>query len=152
MKNTFILLLFLSVFSSCEKKYYYSEFKPVDSKNWEQTDTLTYLVDIDDSNAYYDIFVSVRHQKDYEFSNIWLNIIDSYYEVKETYRLQVPLFKQDGKPYGKESGSLCTQTIPFQKRTKFPKSGNYKIKIVQLMRKEPLNGISDVGIIIEKKQ
>ena len=149
------LLVFLSsvlFFSSCENKYFFSEYKSVDLKNWKSTDTLNFLVNIDDSNALYDISVSIRHQKDYEFSNIWLNIINSDFDVKKDFRVEVPLFKQDGKPYGKVSGSLCTQTIPFLKQTKFPKNGAYKIKVVQLMRKEPLNGISDVGIIIAKQK
>ena len=66
-------------------------------KNWKPTDTLKYLVDIEDINSLYDISISVRHQKEYEFSNLWLNVIDTYSSVKETFRLEVPLFKNTGK-------------------------------------------------------
>jgi len=136
---------------ACEQKHFYNEYKAVNVKAWQSTDTLIYSINIDDANALYDIAVSVRYQKDYEFSNIWLSIVDSYSKANETFRLEVPLFKKDGKPYGKVSGSLCTQTIPFQKQIRFPKTGQYKIKLVQLMRKDPLDGISDIGIIIDKK-
>ena len=152
MKYLLCLLSSILFFSSCEKKYFYSEYQSVNVKNWKSTDTLKYLVDIEDVNSLYDISISVRHQKEYEFSNLWLNVIDTYSSVKETFRLEVPLFKNTGKPYGESSGSLCTQTIKFQKNIRFPKKGKYEIKIVQLMRKEPLIGIADVGIIIETKK
>lgn len=151
MKNLIVIFIFILFCMSCEQKYFYNEYKAVNVKAWQSTDTLIYSINIDDANALYDIAVSVRYQKDYEFSNIWLSIVDSYSKANETFRLEVPLFKKDGKPYGKVSGSLCTQTIPFQKQIRFPKTGQYKIKLVQLMRKDPLDGISDIGIIIDKK-
>ncbi len=151
MKNLIVIFIFILFCMACEQKHFYNEYKAVNVKAWQSTDTLIYSINIDDANALYDIAVSVRYQKDYEFSNIWLSIVDSYSKANETFRLEVPLFKKDGKPYGKVSGSLCTQTIPFQKQIRFPKTGQYKIKLVQLMRKDPLDGISDIGIIIDKK-
>jgi len=151
MKNTLILLISIVFSTACTQKHFYNEYKSVNTKAWNVIDTLTFLVNIDDANAYYDVAVSVRYQKDYEFSNIWLNIIASYTENNKPIRLEVPLFKKDGKPYGKVSGSLCTQTVPLQTKIKFPKVGKYRIKMVHLMRKDPLDGISDVGVIIDKK-
>jgi gliding motility-associated lipoprotein GldH len=154
MVNKQLIYILISLFfaiTACEQKHFYNEYKAVNTKAWNVIDTLTYIADIDDANAYYDILVSVRYQKDYEFSNLWLNIINSYSDSIQPVRLEVPLFKKDGKPYGKVSGSLCTQTIPFQSKIKFPKAGKYRIKIVHLMRKDPLDGISDVGVIIDKR-
>jgi gliding motility-associated lipoprotein GldH len=147
-KFIYVLLPFILC---CTQKHFYSEYKTVDSKNWSSNDTLKFKVDIADSNAVYDVAVSVRYQKTYEFSNVWLNIFTQYADVKKSARLEVPLFKNDGKPYGESSGSLCTQTISFQKQLTFPQTGTYIISVVQLMRKDPIDGISDVGIIIDKK-
>ena len=146
-----IVFFIVIALSACKQNHYFSEYKPVDINSWKSADTLLYVLDIDDSKALYDIAISVRHQKNYEFSNLWLNIIDNYSNINTTFRLEVPLFKKDGKPYGRVSGSLCTQNMPFQKNIKFPKSGKYKIKVVQLMRKDPLDGISDIGVIVDKK-
>jgi gliding motility-associated lipoprotein GldH len=150
-KLSCIILFAVTVLIACKQDHYFSEYKSVDIKSWKSTDTLFYVLDIEDSKALYDIAVSVRHQKNYEFSNLWLNIIDNYSNLKTAFRLEVPLFKKDGNPFGKVSGSLCTQNMPFQKNIKFPKPGKYKIRIVQLMRKDPLDGISDIGIIVDKK-
>ena len=148
---SYIFIISLFTFYSCKPTHFYNDFKTVDVKGWKSSDTLRYAVDMDDSNANYDILVSIRHQKTYEFSNLWMNVITEYGDGKKTFRFEIPLFKDDGKPYGKNSGSLCTQTIPFQKQIRFPVRGKYKIAIVQLMRKDPLDGISDVGVIIDKK-
>jgi len=147
----YIILISLLIFTSCKPKHFYNEFKTVDVKKWKSTDTLTYTVDIEDAKPEYNVSISIRYQKDYEFSNIWLSVIDTYDNENKTVRVEVPLFKKDGKPYGKKSGSFCTQTIPYQYRTRFPKAGKYKLSIVQLMRKDPIGGISDVGVIIDKK-
>lgn len=151
MKYILILLSSILLFASCTQKHFYSEYKSVNTKKWKSTDTVQFVVDIDDTNALYYMNVSVRHQKDYEFSNVWLNIFTEYHSAKKTFRLEVPLFKKDGKPYGESSGSLCTQTIPFQEQIRFPQAGKYTIRIVQLMRKDPLDGISDVGVVIDKQ-
>lgn len=147
----YILITLLFEFTACEQKHFHSEYKAVNSKAWNVTDTLSYIVNIDDTNVNYNILVSVRYLKDYEFSNLWLNIKDTYSNKDKPVRFEIPLFKKDGNPYGEVSGSLCTQTMPFQSKVKFPKVGKYKIKIVHLMRKDPLDGISDVGVIIDKK-
>lgn len=146
-----LYILILCCFISCEQKHFFNKYESVDAKNWKQTDTLNYLIDIVDSNAVYDISVSIRYQKEYEFSNLWLTVYNSNELSSKPIRLEVPLFKNDGKPYGKSSGSLCTQTVSLQKQVRFPKNGKYTINIAQLMRKEPLNGISDVGVIIDKE-
>lgn len=139
------------MFSSCEQKHFYNEYKTVDVKSWKSTDTLNFDVEIPDSTSVFNVALSVRHQKTYEFSNLWLNVITGFGNETRSRRLEVPLFKNDGKPYGKSSGSLCTQTIPFEKEIRFPAKGKYRISLIQLMRKDPLDGISDVGIIMDKK-
>lgn len=151
MKYTTLLLFSFLLFVSCEQKHFYNQYVSVDIQNWKSTDTLKYAITIDDTTARYNLSFSVRHTKDYEFSNLWLSIILESTEVKKNFRYEIPLFKKDGKPFGKTSGSLCTQTIPVQQEIQFDKKGKYTINIVQLMRKDPLDGISDIGVIIDKK-
>ncbi|MCB0507541.1 MAG: gliding motility lipoprotein GldH [Chitinophagales bacterium] len=147
MKNIAYLCLLILTAQACTSSHFYNEYKSVDTKNWKSTDTLTFDVEIEDIQANYNILVSVRHQKTYEFSNLWL----TYFLENQPAKIEVPLFKLDGKPYGESSGSLCTQTIPLKSNFHFPKKGKNIIKVVHLMRKDPLDGVSDIGIIIDKK-
>ena len=146
----FILILALAL-SACDQKHFYNEYKTVDIKEWKSTDTLSYQIKIAEENKNYQYSISVRHSKEYEFSNLWLKVFVKGTGIDTSFRYEIPLFKNDGKPYGKNSGSLCTQTIPLKTNLPLYKKGEYQISIVQLMRKDPLDGISDVGVIIDKK-
>lgn len=152
MKNLLVIFILFLFCTACEQKHFYNEYKAVNVNAWKSTDTLTYDVDIKDVKAVYDIVISVRYQNNYEFSNLWLSILNSSDNTNEPLRFEMPLFKKDGKPYGEKSGSLYTQAIHFKKQFTFSKAGKNTLKIVQLMRKDPLDGISDVGVIIDKKQ
>ncbi len=147
----FYLFMVFFAFTSCEQKHFYNEYKTVDIKAWKSTDTLYYPVKIEEENKSYQYAISVRYSKEYEFSNVWLKIFIKGAAIDTSFRYEVPLFKNDGKPYGKSSGSLCTQTIPLKTSLPLSLKGKYTISIVQLMRKDPLDGISDVGVIIDKK-
>ena len=151
MKKEFIYFIILLICISCEQKHFYNEYKSVDIKAWKSTDTLSYKTKIDEDNKNYQYAISVRHSKEYEFSNLWLKVFIKGTGIDTSFRYEIPLFKNDGKPYGKSSGSLCTQTVPLKTNLPLYKKGNYTISIVQLMRKDPLDGISDVGVIIDKK-
>lgn len=150
-QHLYISLILLFAFTSCKQKHFYSEFKTVNIKEWKSTDTLAYAVNIKEENKNYQTAISVRYQSEYEFSNLWLKIFIAGNGVDTSFRYEIPLFKNDGKPYGEKSGNLCTQTISINTQLPFYKIGNYNVKVVQLMRKDPLDGISDIGIVIDKK-
>ena len=151
MKKTAYFFILLFSFTACEQRHFYNEYKTVDVKQWRSSDTLKYSISIPEDNNNYQYAISIRHQKTYEFSNLWLKVFVKGNDIDTSFRYEIPLFKNDGKPYGKNSGSLCTQTVPLKTNLPLYKKGNYEISIVQLMRKDPLDGIEDVGIIIDKK-
>jgi len=153
MKNIpLIYLLLLCVgFIACEQKHFYNEYKSVDIKKWNAADTLTYNIPIGEANYHYNYSLSVRHSKEYEFSNLWLKVLIKGNGIDTSFRYEIPLFKNDGKPYGKSSGSLCTQTVPLKTNLPLSAKGNYTMQIIQLMRKDPLDGVSDIGVIIDRK-
>ena len=151
MKKYIVVSLAVLAFCSCEQQHFYNEFKTVDIKAWKSTDTLFYPIKIEEENKNYQYALSVRYSKEYEFSNVWLKVSIKSNVIDTSFRYEIPLFKNDGKPYGKSSGSICTQTIPLKTNLQMNKKGIYTISIIQLMRKDPLNGISDIGLIIDKK-
>lgn len=141
--------LFLS--ASCTQQHYYNKYESVDVKSWKMDDTLTFPVEIKESNKHFEYAVSVRHEKEYEFSNLWVKIFIKGNGIDTSFRYNLPLFKDDGKPFGEKSGSLITQTIPLKTTLPLSTKGKYTLKLVHLMRKDPLNGISDVGIFVDEK-
>ncbi|HMY23416.1 MAG TPA: gliding motility lipoprotein GldH [Chitinophagales bacterium] len=150
-QSIFIFLIVLFILSACEQKHVYNKYESVDTKAWKATDTLSFPINIDTENKSYQYAISVRYSNDYEFSNIWLKVSIKGNQIDTSFRYEIPLFKNDGKPYGENSGSLFTQTIPLKTNLPLYQKGDYTFTVVQLMRKDPLNGISDIGIIVDKK-
>ncbi len=148
-KTIFGLLAFstLTMFVSCSTNNTYNSFQKVKNYKWSNKDTLFYTPKIDDIDKSYDIYLSVRYQKEYDFSNLWLQVYGL--EKLQFDRIEIPLFKNDGTPYGKGLKSNFTVNAAYLKGYKFKKSGTQKIAIIQNMRKNPLPGVMDIGIIIK---
>jgi gliding motility-associated lipoprotein GldH len=138
---TFVTTLLLS---SCrEGNHEYIQFQPVAGQSWSYTDAAVFETVVS-RDGKYNLFVSVRHEKEYEFSNVWLKISQS--SVSE--RVDVPLFNLQGKPLGNCSSGLCTQTVLW-KEIEAKKGDTLSWGIVQNMRKNPLKHVSEVGIILD---
>lgn len=137
-----IAVLISLLFCSCDKgDFDYSKYYTVKGQELLYTDTLKYGF-IPDESSTYNLYLSVRYSDEYEFSNVWWKIA-----AEDTVqRVEVPLFDKTGKPLGKCTGGLCTQTVLW-KKTKLAALDTLNVKIVQNMRKNPLNYISEVGLI-----
>jgi gliding motility-associated lipoprotein GldH len=147
MKRCFLLLI-IALISACGQKHVFSDYQTIRDLKWSSTDTLSFAFDIPENRAY-QLSLSARHRKDYEFSNLWLKVRLKGMNIDTTFRFEMQLFNLEGMPFGKCSGSTCTQTIPLKKEINFTK-GKYDLQLLQLMRKDPLEGIEDVGLIIDQ--
>lgn len=145
--SAFIICLF---FTACSNNNTYNKFENIDNIKWSNKDTLVFTPDIKDISKKYEIYLAVRYNKSYDFSNIWLQI---YGLDKQPFdRIEIPLFKTDGTPTGKGLKSNFTVTAGYLKGYTFTKKGKQKISIIQNMRKNPLNGIMDVGLVIKQNK
>lgn len=127
---------------SCDKgDFDYSKYYTVKGQQLLYTDTMEYGF-IPKENNTYSLYLSVRYSDEYEFSNVWWKVTDK----DITQRVEVPLFDKAGKPLGQCTGGLCTQTILW-KKAELLRQDTLNVKIVQNMRRNPLNYISEVGLI-----
>lgn len=139
------LLCSIFVLNSCEKSNHeFIGFESIDGRAWSYLDTAHFTVPITNTDTF-NLFVSIRHEKEYEFRNVWLKIK----EGENTSRVDVPLYDVHGVPLGKCSGSLCTQTILWKKITRTA-GDTLQYSVVQNMRKDPLEKISEVGLTLDK--
>lgn len=138
-------LLSLAVLPSCSTGTHdHTQFLSIKGQTWDYKDTLSYEFGIKDT-AEYRISLSVRYEKEYEFSNIWIKANDGSINS----RIELPLFNLNGQPLGKCSGGLCTQTLGW-KDVQLNGGDTIRLHIVQNMRKNPLRGVSEVGVIIDR--
>jgi gliding motility-associated lipoprotein GldH len=132
--------------------------KEVSLKNgvWPSAIQPVFTMDISDTSAAYQTYILLRHDDAYPFSNIWLQMAvmqpgDTTYSKVE--RINLKLADVSGAWLGKGMGSVWEHKIPLGKKEglHFSKSGVYQIRIVQMMRQDPLPGLLNVGIMVRKK-
>jgi gliding motility-associated lipoprotein GldH len=64
--------------------------------------------------------------------------------------LEIMLAGKDGKWLGEGLGDIWDNRILFKKNVSFPLKGEYRFELTQAMRLDPLPGIMDVGMRVER--
>jgi gliding motility-associated lipoprotein GldH len=88
----------------------------------------------------------------YKYSNLFvLFTIQGPKEKAETQRLEFKLAEADGKWLGSGLGDIFSNQIKVMENVKFPRKGVYSFSVEQNMRDNPLLGIEDIGVRVEKR-
>ncbi|MCC6383974.1 MAG: gliding motility lipoprotein GldH [Bacteroidia bacterium] len=159
MRFNIITLSFLLVVGglmliiSCDPSRVYEKNEKIADNSWKINSPLTFKVDITDTITTHDIYINVRNAGYYGFSNLYL-FIDSWLPDGKHSRdtLECILASPDGRWLGDGLGDIWDNKILFRKKIVFPMSGTYRFQLTQAMRVNPLPGIMDAGIRIEKSQ
>jgi len=157
MKRVFQHFLFfmglLLVLAACDRKMVFDQYKAIQKAEWQKDSVLTFDVKITDPEQNNDLFVNVRNDIDYKFSNLWLfiGITQPGDSIAATDTLEITLADPSGKWLGEGFGGIKTTQNLFRSNVYFPKPGIYKISIQQGMRGFVLEGITDIGVRVEKK-
>lgn len=142
-------LLFLIV--SCDPSRVYEENKKIPDYKWEIKSPLEFNVTITDTLSPHNVYLNFRHAGYYGFSNVYL-FVDSWLPDGSYARdtAELILASPDGKWLGDGLGDIWDNRILFKKNVVFPMSGTYRFQLTQGMRVNPLQGVMDAGIRIEK--
>ena len=156
MKSFFLypvtLLIIMVLSSSCDKKRVFENYLKIEARGWNQDSVKTFTFQVIDTIGYHNIYINLRNQATYNFSNIWLFIRLYSPDGKFlTDTAQFLLADPAGKWMGKGLGGIIDNQLPYLQNVYFPRSGSYQISIQHGMRQEMLKGISDIGVRIEKK-
>lgn len=142
----------LFITSSCTHNNLVDTNNAVAENNWTYAKSAKATVEITDINSSYKIFFKLRHTSDYRYSNLFVLAHLKGNGLHKTTRYQFKLAKADGEWLGKGSGDIYAYNFTLQTGYRFAKPGKYEIEIEQNMRDNPLSGISDVGITVEKNE
>ena len=152
-----ILLLFftcsLFFIVSCDPSRVFEENKKLDDNNWDKDNALTFIVNINDTIHNHNVYINVRNAGFYNFSNIFLFINTRFPDgqmKRDTF--ECILASPDGEWLGDGSGDIWDNRILFKENVRFPVTGEYRFELIQAMRINPLPGIMDAGIRIEKAE
>ncbi|MGB5263908.1 MAG: gliding motility lipoprotein GldH [Lutimonas sp.] len=158
LKGTFAVLVLSFLFFSCEKNLVFDQFQKVDQNKWQKDSVFNFVYEAKDTLSKNNIYVNLRNNKSYEYSNLFLIVgIDfpNNYQIIDT--LEYEMTTPEGRFLGTGISDVLENKLEYKTNVNFPVSGNYTIHVQHAMRKSQeiegltyLNGVTDVGIKIEK--
>ena len=145
------------MFIACDDKQVFDEYHNF-KDGWDAKEQASFKFMQPSATESYDLFVNVRNDNSYPFSNLFLIIETNYPEGKVTTdTLQYQMAEPDGTWLGKGFTDLKENKLWYKDAT-FPEEGEYIVNIKHAMRKngeadglDVLPGVLDVGFRIEKK-
>ncbi len=146
------LLLGLTLLSvSCGNRPLFDDNLALKDEVWTPENNAHFTVNVTDTTRTYKFFINVRHSVDYRFSNLYV-FMNTRFPNGNISRdtIECVLAAADGKWLGKGFGEIKQNQILLNASLRFPLKGEYTFEIEQGMRVKELQGITDIGIRIEK--
>jgi gliding motility-associated lipoprotein GldH len=154
-KKICLLLLFvisLLVIQSCDSKRFYEENKRIEKSIWNSKDKAIFTVTITDILRPYNFYFNLRNEGDYQYSNIYFFLKTVFPDGRISRdTIECQLADYDGKWLGSGISDMKFNRFLFQKGVRFPQKGQYIFEVEQAMRSNDLQGITDIGIRLEKQ-
>lgn len=158
-KVSFIFLFFYFFVLSCDTNYVIDTYETVE-KFWEHDKAVQFNFTAPDSINNYALFINLRNNKDYRYSNLFL-IAELNYPNGKTLvdTLEYQMAKPNGEFLGTGFSDLKENKLwykGFNEPFVFEELGNYQLSLKHAMRKngdvegiKQLEGITDIGFRIE---
>ena len=155
------LLFYCLIFTllSCNDDQEYAEFQDLNGV-WKKTDTVKFRFLQPVDSVKYDLFFNIRVDRSYGFNNLYLISKIKFPHgkiVQDT--LEYRMAKPNGELLGKGGTGVKESKLWYKQGVTFPEEGRYKVFLRQAMRKrgevkalDSLEGVMDVGLIIEKQK
>jgi gliding motility-associated lipoprotein GldH len=136
---------------ACDRRRVFESYRELDKNGWNKDSVLVFKVLLTDTIKNDNLFVNIRNEGTYPYSNIYLFLtIGSPNGTQRTDTVEFTLADPSGRWKGSGIGGLHDNQILYKSSVYFPRKGKYTFQIKQGMRDNVLKGIHDVGIRIEK--
>jgi gliding motility-associated lipoprotein GldH len=135
---------------SCTNGVVIDQYKAVADDGWKRTDTLCFRVPPVPQTADYDISLGIRHTNAFPYEGIWI-VAETRLQHPKAFRhdtLYFVLCDKRGMPVGK--GVNLIQAVTPLNRMRFVKGQSGSIRLRQIMSREVIPGISEVGVQVRK--
>ena len=136
--------------AACDNSVIYDGYVSIAKEGWDKDTLAIFRADVEDTVGVYDVWIQVRNDNDYQFSNLWLFVdVVSPDGVSRRDTVECILARPDGSWIGGGWGSLYSERCRYISSVRFSRPGPYTFRITQGMRADNLKGIHDIGLLIE---
>ena len=143
-----LLLLGFMLAMSCTGNEIYNKHVTINNDGWNSYDSKTFTIEIG-QDSIYDINTFVRHDNQYQYSNLWLFVDHTRPDSTTTNdTINIKLADHYGNWIGGGWGSThqIQHSIAIKQELD---SGTHTISITQAMRENQLQGIKNIGLNIQ---
>jgi gliding motility-associated lipoprotein GldH len=135
---------------SCGSDTVYSKFQPVRDRQWDKHVEYRFEFEIKDRSVPYNVQLQIRNSDMYAYQNLWLICREQQPgDISLSDTAECMLADDFGK-WKSRGITLFQHRLTLREHYIFPDTGRYAIGIRHGMRDARLNGIEDVGLLIEK--
>lgn len=128
-----------------------AETADVDLDGWPGDSVVTFRWDVQDTLSRHDLILDLRHASTYSFSNLYLFLTYRFPNGKSRVdTIECTLADELGRWRGSGFGDLVDQRFMLQPDVQFPLRGRYGLQIAHGMRNDPIEGVANVGIRLER--
>ena len=150
----FLVLLSLGLFlSSCDGNRVFEEVQDLPDNQWPVRLSPTFTFEVTDTTQAYNVLFNVRNALHYPFYNLYLRHYLTGPNGQQVNSMLHEMYLMDpktGEPRGKGAGDIFDHQFRGLKNIRFKQPGQYKIRLNQYMRQDPLPGIMAIGVRVEK--
>ncbi len=155
--SVFFLFLGVLIFASCDDKRVYDEYQTIPGE-WHRDSIVRFHFDAPDTLSNYNLFLNLRNNSRYDFSNIYLITEINFPKGKViSDTLQYEMAAPSGKWLGTGFGDVKESKLWYKENIRFNEPGQYVVTVQHAMRKrdsiqgiENLEGITEIGFRIEE--
>lgn len=152
------LMIVAILLVSCDAKRVFDTYVAVPNGEWDNQTPVQFDFAIKDTILERNLFINLRNNNDYPFSNIFLITKMQFPNGEQVIdTLEYDMADAHGQFLGEGITEIKESKLFYKEGIRFPVSGNYSLEVFQAMRKNgeiegvaKLSGITDVGFRIEK--
>ena len=149
----FIHTIIFVLFAGCLTQPQSSAEFAIPQHNWSSQNPLSINLQFNqDSSAPYQLYLTLKHNEEYHFKNIWLKLYCENLALKtqDSSIFELPLAIDQQGWLGTEYNQIIMHKILLNIKPYYFKKGHYKFTIKQMMREDPLQNMMSIGLILKK--
>ncbi len=139
--------------ASCGESYLYDQEIEIPEDTWMYNQPLQFEFQVEDTSKYYNLYIAVKHDKEYSHQNAYAKLKITYPNGQEKQReVSFELADARGKWLGDCQGKYCISKLAYNANgpMRFEQSGNFKMHFEQYTRQDSLKGLSSLRLMLEK--
>lgn len=151
VKYLFFVLFFVMLYA-CGPKTIFDQNEDVPNP-WSYADKISFEYEVQDTSVAYDLLLSINHEIDFSFENLYLNITTVFPDgEKITNPVSFQLSDSQTNWIGDCGNKNCDIEIEMSTKAYYKKKGKYTLIFEQHSRKDNLEGINSLTVKIQEHE